>query len=67
MCFELIPAMVFCSIGVILTCLAIFQVRRERTEIHIRITKVEKLFYELKDMISDLTYDLKKEFKDGIK
>lgn len=67
MCYQLMPAMAFCSIGVLLTCLAIFQVRRERTEIHIRITKVERLFSEIKDMINDLSYELKKEFRDGIK
>jgi hypothetical protein len=35
--------MVFCSIGIILTCLAIFQVRRERADIYIRMCKIEKM------------------------
>ncbi len=45
--FHLVPAMIFCSLGVILTCLAIFQVRKERTELNIRMTKIEKMLSKL--------------------
>lgn len=47
--YHLLPAMVFCSLGVILVCLAIRQVRRERTEILKRMTRIEELLEELND------------------
>lgn len=47
--WHLIPSMIFCSLGIILVCLAIFQVRRERTQLHIRMSKIEKMMEKLND------------------
>ena len=38
---HLFPSIIFYSLAVILTCLAIFQIRRERKNIYIRIRKIE--------------------------
>lgn len=65
MCFELIPGMIFCSIGVICTCLAIFQVRRERDQIYLRMYQLEKT---LEQHIYESRWKfLDKEINNGIK
>jgi len=45
----LLPSMMFCALGVILTCLAIFQVRRERRDIFIRMNNIEDTMEILKN------------------
>jgi len=47
--WHIMPSLIFCCISVILVCLAIFQVRRERTDIQIRMTKIERMLEKLND------------------
>ncbi len=39
--------MMFCALGIILTCLAIFQVRSERADIYNRMRKIEKMLKDI--------------------
>lgn len=47
---QFMVPLIFCSLGVLLTCFAIFQVRRERTEIQIRMTEIEKTLIHLQTL-----------------
>lgn len=68
MMLEFVPGMIFCSLGVILTCLAIFQVRKERTYLHMRMTKLDKRLDEIEESIYQERWEfLKRELNNGIK
>lgn len=47
---HITPLIIFCSLGIILICFAIKQVRAERTELHIRMTKIEKMLEKLNEV-----------------